>query len=179
MVHTIAWSTALDDIHGTEQAATLWDEVATLLVRHTRASPKPGPHWDETNAWLITYPDHFRRPSEPPLRTLRGFYVDRLEATTNGVHSLPFFPSTSDEGFSIGNYTAFHPALRTWDDITAITSDARLMVDAVLNHCSTHSEWFHRRQASDPEYADSSGLPTPTPTSRPWSALESTCSSNR
>lgn len=133
--------------------APLRDRVARLLADHPPTSPKPRPRWDETDAWLITYPDQFRRPGESPLRTLRDFYLDRLQSSMNGIHILPFSPSTSDEGFSIVDYLQVDPTHGTWDDIAAIARDARLMVDLVLNHCSVQSEWFRRWQAGDREYA--------------------------
>ena len=55
---------------------------------------------------------------------------------------MPFFPSSSDEGFSVIDYRAVDPQLGTWDDIKLLGKDFHLMVDLVLNHVSNRSQWF-------------------------------------
>jgi sucrose phosphorylase len=71
-----------------------------------------------------------------------------------GVHILPFFPYSSDDGFSIIDYEQVNPDWGTWADVKRIGRDYRLMVDLVVNHVSRHSEWFQRFLIGDPEYAD-------------------------
>jgi sucrose phosphorylase len=55
---------------------------------------------------------------------------------------LPFFPWTSDDGFSVLDYSSVNQALGDWNDISDIATDYRLMADLVLNHCSSRSAWF-------------------------------------
>ncbi|MBL8107986.1 MAG: hypothetical protein JNJ72_20625, partial [Anaerolineales bacterium] len=54
----------------------------------------------------------------------------------------PFFPYSSDDGFSVIDYEAVDPALGSWEDIERLGRDYRLMVDGVFNHISAHSAWF-------------------------------------
>ena len=101
---------------------------------------------------LITYGDQVREPGTAPLRTLGAFLGDHASELISGVHVLPFYPSSSDDGFSVIDYRAVDPALGGWDDIAAIGRRFDLMFDAVLNHVSAGSEWFRRFLADDPAY---------------------------
>ena len=67
------------------------------------------------------------------------------------VHVLPFHPWTSDDGFSVLDYSSVNEALGDWSDISALADDYRLMADLVLNHCSSRSAWFENfRQGQAP-----------------------------
>jgi glucosylglycerate phosphorylase len=66
---------------------------------------------DQATSVLITYGDQVRAPGEPPLRTLRRLLDGPLAGTTSAVHLLPFYPATSDDGFSVADYLAVDPAV--------------------------------------------------------------------
>ena len=120
----------------------------------------------ERDALLITYGDQVRAQNEAPLRTLADFCARHLAGVVSGVHILPFYPWTSDDGFSVADYRAVDPALGTWEDIALLGGRDRdggdrqsrpyfrLMFDAVINHASVGSEWFQRFLAGDPRYRD-------------------------
>ena len=63
---------------------------------------------------LITYGDQFREPGIPPLRSLLDFCDEFLAGVISGVHILPFFPYSSDDGFSVIDYLQVDPRLGTW-----------------------------------------------------------------
>ncbi|WP_456325641.1 alpha-amylase family glycosyl hydrolase [Desulfonauticus submarinus] len=98
--------------------------------------------WDEHTTLIITYPDMIRLPGEKPLVTLDRFLTDFLQDVVEGVHILPFFPYSSDEGFSVIDYKRVNPDCGEWEDIENIAKKFRLMVDLVLNHVSRCSSWF-------------------------------------
>jgi sucrose phosphorylase len=98
--------------------------------------------WDQTDAVLITYGDMVSKEGEPPLRTLRGFVEAHLEGAVSAVHVLPFFPYSSDDGFSVIDYRQVDPDLGTWEQIRSLGQSHRLMVDLVINHVSARSAWF-------------------------------------
>jgi sucrose phosphorylase len=100
---------------------------------------------------LITYADQVRAPGEAPLRTLKRLLDGPLAGTTEAVHLLPFYPSTSDDGFSVADYDAVDPAVGTWDDVAALAQDRPLMFDAVINHVSASHPWFQGFLAGAPE----------------------------
>ena len=97
---------------------------------------------DETDAFVITYGDQMRKPGEPPLSGLYSFFRNRCAGFVKGIHILPFFPYSSDDGFSVIDYMQVNPELGTWRDIRELSSSFRLMADLVVNHCSVKSGWF-------------------------------------
>lgn len=122
----------------------LSDELIALM-RLEREIQKPTPHqnnWNESDVVLITYGDSIIRDDEHPLRTLRHFMDKYVGDTINSVHILPFFPYSSDDGFSVIDYSSVNESLGDWSDIEDIAKDRRLMSDLVINHCSSRSAWF-------------------------------------
>ena len=118
-----------------------------LLATMALEDDSPGPpahqnNWDESDILLITYGDSVQADGEKPLRTLRRFLDDCLKGTVNAVHVLPFFPYSSDDGFSVMDYRQVNESLGDWDDIRAIASGYKLMADLVINHMSARSRWF-------------------------------------
>ncbi len=86
------------------------------------------------------------------LRALKTFADRYLKGLVSGIHILPFFPYSSDDGFSIIDYYRVNPDIGDWSDITAIAADFRLMADLVLNHCSAKGPWFKDFLAGKKEY---------------------------
>jgi len=99
-------------------------------------------HWSQQDVVMITYGDSLLKPDEKPLVTLKHFMDNYLGDSVNSVHILPFFPYSSDDGFSVIDYSSVNESLGGWDEIQAIAKDRRLMSDLVINHCSSRSAWF-------------------------------------
>jgi sucrose phosphorylase len=132
-------------------------KTAGLLVQRLQSFPKllnTPPPLDEKDAFLITYGDQFQKPGEPPLKTLETVIQRFLKETIQGIHILPFFPYSSDDGFSVIDYAQVDPRLGSWEDISTIAQSRRLMVDGVINHISQSSAWFQQFLQGDPRYAD-------------------------
>ena len=109
--------------------------------------------WDPTDVLLITYADIVRQTGESPLETLRQFLKQQgLEELLSTVHLLPFFPSSSDDGFSVVDYRAVDPALGNWEDVAGLREDLRLAFDLVLNHISSQSGWFAAYKRGEQPY---------------------------
>jgi sucrose phosphorylase len=98
--------------------------------------------WNENTAVLITYGDTIHNDDEPPLRVLKRFADRYLAGAIDTVHILPFYPYSSDDGFSVIDYRTVNTALGDWKDVEEIGGEFRLMFDLVLNHCSRKSKWF-------------------------------------
>ena len=135
--------------------ADLVGRVDALLQRY---QPDPrenrGTRWSEADLWLITYADQFGRRDQPPLRSLRDFYLAHLSDWINGIHILPFYPWSSDDGYSVVDYLGVDDRYGTWHEITTLAADARLIFDAVVNHMSARGNWTRRFLDDDPEFAD-------------------------
>ena len=126
------------------QADACAERLMVVLGRYEAlaAMRTPGELWDQRDVLLITYGDMVRNAGAPPLATLREFLTERLLGCVSMVHVLPFFPYSSDDGFSVIDYRKVDPDLGTWQDVQALGDRFRLMADLVLNHCSRSSEWF-------------------------------------
>ncbi len=144
----------LEFIYGNHQAlADLINLIETTQQQH----PQLGDAQAETNAndvVLISYGDSLKRDGEAPLATLHTFVCDNLQDAVNIVHLLPFFPYTSDDGFSVVDYLEVDPALGTWEDIGDFANDTDLMFDAVINHVSASSPYVQGYLADDPNFTD-------------------------
>lgn len=127
--------------------------ITTMLKNDPVRDPTPHKNrWDQQDVILIAYGDSIIRysetaqavavPSEPPLHTLHRFIKNQCAGTINSLHILPFYPYSSDEGFSVMNYVQVNDALGSWEDIQGIAKDVKLMADLVINHCSSRSRWF-------------------------------------
>ena len=108
----------------------------------------------QRDALLITYADQVREAGEPPLRTLAAFLDRHVAGALSGVHVLPFYPSSSDDGFSVVDYFEVDPALGAWSDIERLAERFDLMFDAVFNHVSAQSQAFQGFLRDDPRYRD-------------------------
>jgi len=110
--------------------------------------------WDETTSVLITYGDMVQNGDEVPLRVLKRFADQYLNGAITAIHFLPFFPYSSDDGFSVIDYRAVDSQLGSWQDIEAVGEGFRLMFDLVLNHASCKSKWFADYVANIAPYRD-------------------------
>lgn len=100
--------------------------------------------WSQDDSFLITYGDTILSDDKRPLQNTLDFLTGHLKNIVTGVHILPFFPFTSDDGFAVSDYETVRPDLGDWDDIAAIGETFRLMSDVVINHASASHEWFQQ-----------------------------------
>ena len=115
------------------------------IIGLNESCTKPAPHknlWNENDIIVITYGDSIRTNNQTPLKTLSDFLHTRLSDVVNSVHILPFFPYSSDDGFSVIEYTQVNDSLGDWEDIEKIADEFYFMADLVVNHCSSRSRWF-------------------------------------
>ena len=139
---------------GPETAARVERMLATHRVQKQSAVLSENQVLTQADAMLITYGDQVRGPDQAPLQTLARFAAQHLSGVVSAVHILPFYPWTSDDGFSVKDYSAVDPALGTWDDIEQLGKKFDLMFDAVFNHMSARSEWFKKFLQGDPAFRD-------------------------
>ncbi len=150
----------LECIYGAEAAENYLPQLEAIMKEaestinapaHRGAGKLP---MDHSDAVLITYGDSLKSPGRKHLATLRDFANEKLRDIFSGIHILPFFPYSSDDGFSIIDYYEVNPDLGTWSEVREIGSVFKIMSDLVLNHCSVQNEWFQRFLKNDAEYRD-------------------------
>lgn len=128
-------------IYGDSCPGGLAEEIVQLC-EDNRVHDRHAPKWDETDAVLITYADSISKQGYTPLYALRHFTEKYLRDRITCIHILPFYPSSSDGGFAVMDYTTVSKKLGTWQDISGLTEHFSLMFDFVANHASQHSKWF-------------------------------------
>mgnify|MGYP000179707376 CR=1 FL=1 len=148
-------------LYGPDRAPALMGRLKAILEDFRRRNPhlaRKGParrdRLTERDAVLITYGDQVTAPGKRPLVTLAELLERHAAGAITIVHLLPFFPYSSDDGFSVIDYTAVNPALGTWEDVERVGRRFRLMFDAVINHISVQSRWFQEFLRGNPEYAE-------------------------
>lgn len=121
-------------------------QVTAILNRIIQAPEQKttAGRWNEQDSILITYGDSIKEKERAPLESLRRFLAMHLKHIVSTVHLLPFFPYSSDDGFSVIDYKKINPELGTWQDIDRIGRDFQLMFDLVINHISQQSDWFQQ-----------------------------------
>ncbi|HAK96230.1 MAG TPA: alpha-amylase [Planctomycetes bacterium] len=128
-----------------DEAERCLARLAMLVGRYgieADLAAEPRPPWDHRTALIITYGDMLHGPAEKPLATLKRFLDTHLAGLVSHVHLLPFFPYSSDDGFSVIHYRKVNPDLGSWQDVEALGERFGLAADLVLNHVSRQSKWF-------------------------------------
>ncbi len=110
--------------------------------------------WDEKDIVLITYADQFSAPGEKALPVFTRFYNEWLSRSFSHVHLLPFYPWSSDDGFSVIDYHEVAPETGSWRDVAELKKSASLMFDLVCNHMSAKGKWFENYINQTPGYED-------------------------
>lgn len=151
-------------LYGRKRAEACWDEIERILrVYHAHKTPEmieddaafdPAQRFSEKDVVLITYGDLLTRAGKMPLKALGDFLGVFMRGAIDTVHILPFFPYSSDRGFSIVDFEEVDPRLGTWEDIEELGLRFRLMFDGVFNHVSSKSRWFQRFLDGDPAFQD-------------------------
>jgi sucrose phosphorylase len=132
------------------------DESVDLLsaidrLQHQYKTPRSVSPLSERDVCLITYGNSIIDPEQRPLAVMQDFLFTVAKAFST-VHILPFYPYTSDDGFSVIDYKTVDPGLGDWADIEKIGENRNVMFDAVINHISASSAWVNGHLEDNPEY---------------------------
>jgi len=146
-------------IYKDKDITALTNELIEIINDYKEAYPElaatsPQGRVSEKDVILITYGDMVQKADEAPLKTLSEFLQKYFGDVINAVHILPFFPYSSDDGFSVIDYRQVNPNLGEWEDIAELGENFRLMFDAVVNHISAESTEFQGFLKGDPKYKD-------------------------
>ncbi len=148
-------------VYGPDIAASLLPQIEARLFAFRDRNPglmakgsSNRERFSQRDALLITYGDQVQEPGKPPLQSLGELLIEQMGGVLTGVHILPFYPWTSDDGFSVQDYTAVDPALGSWADVVKLSQSFKIMFDAVINHISAASDWFQGFLADQAPYKD-------------------------
>ncbi len=154
----------LNYLYGKKMSPGILEGLEAILEDFCNSRPRylknrdktfqPQDRFSHSDSALITYGDSII-DKRKPLKVLFDLLTKtRLKDAVNIVHILPFFPYSSDRGFSIIDFEAVDPALGDWNDVAKIGKKFRLMNDLVLNHASAKGKWFQKFLKADPGYWD-------------------------
>jgi sucrose phosphorylase len=141
-------------IYGEQTGKLALERLAPVIDQFPAAPGTKKEFFSQEDIVLITYGDTLGKSGQTPLATLHEFAAKYLKGAISTVHFLPFFPYSSDDGFSVSDFFAINPELGTWEDVKAIGNDFELMFDYVVNHFSSRSQWFANYLADEPGYED-------------------------
>lgn len=143
----------LESLYGdSEKVKTALEGIKEVMDKYEK-TPHKGQRFSEKDSILITYADTLKREGEKGFKTFKKF-SNKIKGVLNTVHFLPFFPYSSDYGFSIKDHKEVRDELGSWKDIEDIGSDFKLMFDLVVNHVSSESRWFKEYLKGNPKYED-------------------------
>jgi len=146
--------TILTRIYGESEGESALKRIVPLIEKTMVQKSKGQGYFSQEDVVLITYGDSLLREGEVPLVTLHNFASNYIKDAISTIHCLPFFPYSSDDGFSVMDFLAINPELGSWDDVVTIGQDFQLMFDYVVNHFSSQGEWFQNYLAGKEGYVD-------------------------
>ncbi|GAB1432669.1 sugar phosphorylase [Spirochaetota bacterium] len=124
------------------------------LEKLKAACDKPKKGISAKDALLITYGDMISKmpgkadssgkpeAGRSALNKLSSFLDRYIPGLFSFIHILPFYPYSSDDGFSVMDYRLVDPVLGSWKDISLLGEKRKLVFDFVINHASAKSSWF-------------------------------------
>ena len=145
----------LNFLFGTEKAENIYGGLVKLVddFNNNLKMDSRNKLWlDEKDVFLITYGDSIKEAGKPALQSLHEFLKENLSEQLEYVHILPFYPYSSDDGFSVIDYFKVNEELGNWNNVEAMSADFKLMFDAVINHISAKSDWFQEYLKGNPKY---------------------------
>ena len=119
--------------------------------------------FDKKSVVYQIYPKSYKDTTGNGIGDLQGIKEKLPYLSELGIDVIwlnPFYPSPQrDNGYDISDYTAVNPLFGTMADFEDLVTTAKsygieLMLDMVLNHCSTEHEWFKKALAGDAYYQD-------------------------
>ena len=132
----------LSRIYGEKKGDLAFKQIFPLIEKAGKATAQQPDYFSQKDVVLITYGDTMSKDGEAPLTTLHRFANSYLKEVFSTIHILPFYPFSSDDGFSVKDFFSVNSQMGSWRDVRRLGGDFKLMFDFVLNHISAKSEWF-------------------------------------
>ncbi len=148
-------------LYGAQRGTDTFESIERKLAAFIKKKPRklkqrdarfnPRDRFTEKDSILITYPDSILE-DRATLKSLKKFLDKHLKGIINSIHILPFYPFSSDRGFSVKNYKKVKKEFGSWDDVRNLEENFKLMFDGVFNHISRKSRWFRQFLRANPLY---------------------------
>ncbi len=132
----------LSQIYPNRVQKLLLREIETHKTSLIGAPCHETPFDPERDTLLIAYPGCIRREGQASLETLSECLDFEVLSSFQGLHLLPFYPSTSDFGFAVANHRRVDPQWGNREILRALCKKRNVFADIVLHHVSSQSECF-------------------------------------
>jgi len=132
----------LTDIYGPQKDQEAFERLRPLIDKFPQKKRKREEFFSQEDVVLITYGDTLQKKGQAPIAALHEFANSYLKGAVSAIHFLPFFPYSSDDGFSVMDFFQINPRLGSWQNVEDFGRDFQLMFDYVVNHFSSKSQWF-------------------------------------
>ncbi len=118
------------------------DEIIQIIKNFNKKNPKRKKNISEKTSLLICYGDSIYSNKKNSITLFKTFFQKKLKNYFDTIHFLPFYPSSSDSGFSVKDHYKIESKLGNWSDIKKISKSNDIMADVVINHSSARGLWF-------------------------------------
>ena len=118
------------------------DEIIQIIKNFNKKNPKKKKNISEKTSLIICYGDSIYSNKRSSISLFKIFFQKKLKNYFNTIHFLPFYPSSSDSGFSVKDHYKIENKLGNWSDIKKISKSNDIMADMVINHSSARGLWF-------------------------------------
>ncbi len=132
----------LDQIYSQGDATSAYNGIVGLIEKY-QDIPQSTFSLSQKDVAMIVYGDQVEGHTSK-LATLREVLQRQLAGSLSIVHILPFYPYSSDDGFSVEDYYAVRDDIGEWSDVEDCSQSFHLMFDGVINHMSAGSAWFRK-----------------------------------
>jgi sucrose phosphorylase len=144
----------LTEIYGQKTGQAAFEQLQSIMEKFPVQKRKREEFFSQDDIVLITYGDSLKKAGQTPIAALHEFAGDYLKGAISTIHFLPFFPYSSDDGFSVMDFFTIDPDLGAWENVRDIGNDFELMFDYVVNHFSSKSQWFDNYLAGKKGFDD-------------------------
>jgi sucrose phosphorylase len=96
----------LHKIYGAETGNLALERLAPMMEKYPAAAKAKKEFFSQEDVVLITYGDTLNKAGQAPIATLHEFAAKYLQDAISTIHFLPFFPYSSDDGFSVMDFFA-------------------------------------------------------------------------
>ena len=90
------------------------DEIIQIIKNFNKKNSKRKKNISEKTSLVICYGDSIYLNKKSSISLFKTFFQKKLKKCFNTIHFLPFYPSSSDSGFSVKDHYKIEKKLGSW-----------------------------------------------------------------
>ena len=92
-------------------------QIIQIIKNFNKKNPKRKKNVSEKTSLIICYGDSIYSNKKGSISLFKTFFQKKLKKYFDTIHFLPFYPSSSDSGFSVKDHYKIDNKLGNWSDI--------------------------------------------------------------